>query len=668
MTPVLIGEMSKQRKIYGGYAGKILRVDLGRGKVETEETARYLPDWIGGRGLGARIGWEEIPPGTGAFDAAAPLMILPGPLTGTAAPFSGRTTVCGLAPQGFPEEYYTRSSFGGRWGSGLKTAGFDGVVITGRSARPVYLRIEDGKAEIRDASALKGLGLIEKQKKILAAEGRDWRIFSIGPAGENLSRIAVGATETESASGQGGFGGVMGSKNLLAVAVRGSRPLVIADPERFARVCRLVREEAHGSHGWPHTPRLDPEKVKKYGQRFQACTEGCSVRCFDARSYRAVPGTLCPKKTYSGQVDCIAQLFPGPKDTWYDWNIGFEAGFEIGYISNDLGLNHWELLVGMVPWLRGLAERGELKKIDGLKIDFSSPAFWKELLEKIAYRKGEMGDALAEGTVRAARRLGLGLDLVEEFYPARGYAGHWDGHGDRINRVFFPFWIVSALQWALDTRDPISSAHGYAQNIMGWSPYCSPDHGLSWERIAEVAARVYGTEAAAHPESGYEVKEIPAVFHMFRSVIKDSLPLGDQIFPRIYSKKTPDNFARAGEMEGPSFEYHLLAAAAGFEWEEADLERSCRRVLHLERALLARNFGLGRKEDEAVIPYFSRPENLVNPFLGKRMSLDPGEFKGLLDRVYGLLGWGSDGRPTEETLRKSGLEPILGRAGGPPKT
>ncbi|MDP8235920.1 MAG: aldehyde ferredoxin oxidoreductase N-terminal domain-containing protein [Candidatus Erginobacter occultus] len=656
--------MSNDQKSYGGYAGKILRVDLGRGKVEMDETSRYLPDWIGGRGLGARIGWDEIPPGTGAFDPVSPLMILPGPLTGTAAPFSGRTTVCGLAPQGFPEEYFTRSSFGGRWGSGLKYAGFDGIVITGRADRPVYLRIEDGKAEIRDGAGLKGLGLIEKQKKILAAEGKDWRIFAIGPAGENLSRIAVGATETESASGQGGFGAVMGSKNLLAVAVRGERPLAIADPERFARVCRLVREEAHGSHGWPHTPRLDPEKVKKYGQRFQACTEGCSIRCFDARSYRSVPGTLCPKKNYSGQVDCIAQLFPGPKETWYNWDIGFEAGFEIGYISNDLGLNHWELLVGMIPWLRGLAARGELKKIDRLPIDFSSPAFWKDLLEKIAYRRGEMGDALAEGTVRAARRLGLGLDLVDEFYPARGYAGHWDGHGDHINQVFFPFWIVSALQWALDTRDPISSAHGYAQNIMGWSPYCSPEQGLSWERIAEVAARVYGTKEAAHPESGYAAKEIPAVFHMTRSVIKDSLPLGDQVFPRIYSKKTPDNFARAGEMEGPSFEYHLLDAATGFGWSEAEFEGAARRVLHLERALLARNFGRGRKEDEAVIPYFSRPENLVNPRIGEKVSLEPEKFRGLLDRVYGRLGWGDDGRPTAETLGGCGLGFAAGDVSG----
>lgn len=642
------------KNLFGGYAGRLLRVDLTGGKIEQEETERYLPDWIGGRGIGARIAWDEIPPGVSAFSPESPLIIMTGPLTGTAAPFSGRTTVCGLAPQGYPHEWYTRSSFGGHWGSELKYAGFDGLIIKGRASRPVYLLIEDGDATIEDASALRGLGLIRKQKLLLSRLGKGWRIFAIGPAGENLSRIAVAATETESASGQGGFGAVMGSKRLLAIAVRGKKPLPLANPERFNRICSLIRKEAHGSHGWPHTPRLDPEKVKRYGQRFQACTQGCSLRCYDARSYRHVPAVLCKGKIYSGQIDCVAQLFEGPSSTFYDWSIGFEAGFEIGCMSNDLGLNHWELLIGMIPWLRALAARGEMKKIDDLEIDPGRPEFWAGLLERITFRRG-MGDALAEGTVRAARKLGAGVDICDEFYPAWGYAGHWDGHGDHINRVFFPYWVVSALQWALDTRDPISSSHGYAQNIMGWSPYCSPHHGLSWEKIAEIATRVYGTPEAAHPASGYREKHIPALWHGVRSVMKDSLTVGDQVFPRIYSRRTPDNFARAGDMEGPSFEYHLFSACTGIDWTEEEYERAGRRVLNLERALLVRNFGRNRKDDECVIPYFKRPENLVNPFIGERVGMDAGEFRRLLDEVYRERGWDeASGRPTRETLEKSG--------------
>ncbi|MEA3266841.1 MAG: aldehyde ferredoxin oxidoreductase N-terminal domain-containing protein, partial [Candidatus Fermentibacteria bacterium] len=518
---------------YGGYAGKLLRVNLTTGSIDQQNTMDYLPDWYGGRAMAARIAWDEIPPGTGAFDPSSPLIILTGPLSGTAAPFSGRTTVSGISAQGYPVEWYSRSSFGGHWGPELKYAGFDGIIITGRAASPVFLKIENRSCTIEDAGDLWGMGIYSSQKLIMEQFGKDWRVFSIGPAGENRVRIAIAATETESASGQGGYGAVMGSKNLKAIAVHGTLSLEVAEPERFAEICRLVRNEAHGSHGWPHTQKLDKEKVGKFGQRYQACTQGCAVKCYDARFYTTVPAVLNRGKILSGQVDCIAGLFPGLQNSFYNWKLGFEAGFEIGQIANDLGLNHWEILVGMVPWLRFLKNDGILTEIDGMKIDLDSPEFWAFLLRGISRREGEFRSALSEGTVRASNILGIGEDRVKELFPAWGYAGHWDGHGDRINYVFFPYWVVSALQWAVDTRDPISSAHGYGQNIMGWSRICSPELGLDWERIKKVSARVYGSEACADPVSGYTGKAFPAWWHGQRSVMKDSLTVCDQVFPRI---------------------------------------------------------------------------------------------------------------------------------------
>jgi len=220
----------------GGYAGSLLRIDLTKRTVERQDTSDYLPEWYGGRALAARIAWDEIPPGTGAFDEASPLMILVGPLAGTAAPFSGRTTVCGISAQGYPHEWFTRSSFGGHWGPSLKRAGFDGLIITGRAGSPVFLKIENGLCSVEDARELHGMGIYDTQKLLAASLGPGWRILAIGPAGESLCRIAVAATETESAAGQGGFGAVMGSKNLKAVAVRGDIPIHVADPGRFASV------------------------------------------------------------------------------------------------------------------------------------------------------------------------------------------------------------------------------------------------------------------------------------------------------------------------------------------------------------------------------------------------------------------------------------------------
>jgi aldehyde:ferredoxin oxidoreductase len=641
---------------YGGYAGRLLRVDLTRGTVAAQETGEYLPEWYGGRALAARIAWNEIPPGTGAFDEESPLMILTGPLTGTAAPFSGRTTVCGISAQGHPVEWYSRSSFGGHWGPELKHAGFDGMVITGRAENPVYLRIHNGTCSIEPAADLWGMGIYDTQKTLMQRLGDRWRVLAIGPAGENLSRIAIAATETESASGQGGYGAVMGSKKLKAIAVHGTLPLAVARPKEFQRVCRLIREEAHGSHGWPHEPQLDPDKVKRYGQRYQACTQGCAVKCYDARFYTTVPAVLYPGRVYSGQVDCVAGLFPGFKGTFYNWDLGFEAGFEIGRMANDLGLNHWELLIGMMPWIRALAESGRITEVDGMAVNLSSPEFWSFVLLGIAYREGSFRSALAEGTVRASEILGIGEDIVEELFPAWGYAGHWDGHGDRINYVFYPYWIVSALQWAVDTRDPISSAHGYAQNIMGWSTVCSPEHGLTWERIKEVSARVYGSAICADPLSGIEGKAFPAWWHGQRSVMKDSLTVGDQVFPRIYSRKTQDNFARAGEMDGPSFERHMFTSCTGVDWTDEDLEHASERVIQLERAFLVRNFRRSRHHDETVIPYFQRMEHLVNPLLGEGMSLSAMEFRSVLEEYYALRGWNVlTGGPTADTLRRFGL-------------
>ena len=637
----------------GGYCGKILRIDLTTNQIRIEGTGSYLPHGIGGRGIAAEIAWQEILPGMTAFDPATPLIFMTGPLTGTMAPFSGRTTICGLAPQGVPVDWYTRSSFGGHWGPELKYAGFDGLIITGRSSKPVFLQIQNGVCTLEDARDLWGKGLIESQKLLISRLGKEWRVFSIGPAGENLVRVAVAATETESASGQGGFGAVMGSKNLKAIAVRGTGSIPIADPDRFETVCNLIREEAHGSHGWPHTPRLDPELVHKYGQRFQACTQGCAIRCFDARFYKKVPSKLCPGRILSGQVDCIAGLFPGFAGSFYDWNLGFEAGFEIAQLTNDEGLNHWELLVGTMPWLRYLKQDGEMTQFNGRNIDLDDIHFWVEVIRSISRRKGVLGEALGEGTVRAALQSGLGCGRIGELFPAWGYAGHWDGHGDHINRIFFPFWIVSALQWAMDTRDPISSGHGYVQNIMGWCREHSPVHGISWENILAVGKRVYGSEDAVHPESGYKNKAYPAYWHGQRSVAKDSLPVDDQVFPRIFSKKTEDHFARTGDMDGPSFEYEMFKAATGTAWTAAEYEFYLERVIQLERILLYRNFGRSRQDDEGIIPYLEMPENRVNPYLGKPMSLDAASFRQVMDEYYDLRGWRRrDGLPTRETIRR----------------
>jgi aldehyde:ferredoxin oxidoreductase len=640
-----------------GFTGKLLRVNLTRGTIDVDDTLRYS-DYIGGRGIAARIGWDEIRPGLGAFDPDNPLIFISGPLTGTTAPYSGRTEVCGLAPQGWPREWFTRAGMGGHWSPELKYAGWDGIVVTGQSDHPVYLLIRDDRVELRDARHLWRKGIYETQQLIFAEHGPDTRVACIGQAGESLSRIAIIATETESAAGQGGFGAVMGAKKLKAIAVRGTGSVKIARPQDFYKQTVAITAECQAPHGNPGERPLNAEMVKKYGEKWQACTQQCGSRC--VRYYRHVPGIVCKGQTHAGQLHCVAGLFAGRPTGPYDWKLGFEAGFEAAKFSNDYGLNQWDLIFGIFPWLRDCRDAGFISKVDELDIDVDDPFFWHAVMRKIAYGEG-MGQVLGQGGWRAAIELGFGAEQIRPHYTAWGYAGHWDGHANRANHLVWPFWIVPALQWAVDTRDPMSSGHGYAQNVMGWSPFGRSKVGLTWEQITAIGERLYGVRSALDPLSGYEDKAIPAYWHANRSVIKDSVPVDDQMFPRIFSNRNADGWSRTDDpaMDGIDFEYHMFKSATGLDWSKEAWEQAADRIFNLERAIQIRNHDRTRQDDESVIPAFEYPESWVNPLLGEKQGLDAGRFRKLMDEYYALRGWDPlTGRPTRARLESIGLKDV----------
>ena len=644
----------------GGWAGKILHVDLGTGRIWSQSSLEHGRRYIGGRGLAARIAWDEIPPGVGPFDPENRIIFAAGPLTGTSAPNSGRTAVCSLSPQAYPYEWFSYSSVGGYWGPMLKYAGYDAVVVQGESTQPVYLWIEDDQAELRDAGWLWGQGIFETQRRLMGAHGQDVKALAIGQAGENRSRVAIVGTGTGSAAGQGGFGAVMGAKGLKAVAVRGTGSVPLVMPAAFSDcTLSIAKELHHAACGGPRRQSLDPGLVSAYGQRFAACTQQCaSPICGVSRFYSKVPGVLHPEREYRGLVACASGMFSGlGRTSFYNWDIGFQGGFELNQISQDYGLNHWELSIGLVPWLRKCQQEGLLRDLDGEPLDFDAPRCWETLFRKMAFREG-IGEVLAEGGVRAAKILGVGEEFIPRFYAAWGFAGHWDGRV--CNRIVFPYWLVSALQWAMASRDPMGNGHGYAQNVMGWSPIGSPNEGLDWETLADVGAMVYGSRRATHPESGYEEKAYPAVWHGHRSIIKDSVTVDDQMFPRIYSNRTADHFARAENgMAGPAFEYHMFRLATGMDIGEADFERMAERAFNLERALQVRNWGRTRAVDEQVIPFFEQIETWVNPLIGHGLGLDREKFGDLLDEYYGLRGWDPEtGRPTRARLEALGLDDV----------
>jgi hypothetical protein len=290
-----------------------------------------------------------------------------------------------------------------------------------------------------------------------------------------------------------------------------------------------------------------------------------------------------------------------------------------------------------------------------------------------------MGDALAEGGWRAAHLLDgpiyqreRGVELMRRYYSGWGYAGHWDGHGAWVNPIVYPFWIVSALHWAMDTRDPASSTHGYIQGVMYWGPFRKALFGrsfsgdqaeITWDHMRGIGQRVYGRADTLDPLSGYEGKELPGAYHGLRSVMKDCLPTDDQVFPLMWSYNTADRFCRiqvgADTIDGPDVDAAILRAGTGLDWDTAEFERAAERVLNLERAIVVRHWGRTRATDERVLPYFSYDENWTNPELGARQRLDPQQFAPVMDGYYRLRGWDTErGWPASERLAQLGLSHV----------
>jgi len=218
-----------------GYTGKILDVDLTSAVISEAELDRSLAeDYMGGKGFGAKILYDQLSPGCEPLSADNILVFATGPLTGTFAPSSGRFEVCTKSPA---TGLWLDSNCGGYFGPELKFAGYDMVIIRGKAAQPMLLVIDDEKIELRPAGDLWGVDAITTHRQIKDSCGKDFKVACIGPAGENGVLFAAILSEYR-ALGRGGAGAVMGSKNLKAIAVRGSGSIPLFDSDDFMKICR----------------------------------------------------------------------------------------------------------------------------------------------------------------------------------------------------------------------------------------------------------------------------------------------------------------------------------------------------------------------------------------------------------------------------------------------
>lgn len=659
-----------------GWTGKILRVDLSKEKFFDQPTFDYVPDCIGGRGIGARICWEEVSPEMSAFHEESPLIFATGPLQGTMAPTSGRFMVLGKAAQTYPVESYTRSGVGGHWAPELKWAGFDALVVRGKATKPVYLWIHDGKVEFKDATRLWGQDTYETQKALWSVHGSQTRVLTIGPAGEHRSRCGIILTDTGDASGQGGFGGIMGSKNLKAIAVRGTGGVNVAHPKRLMKLChdiqRLFSRKSLGKD--PYRPDQEGFRYNIWGgghgrggvSMFKGELEDL---CNDASSpYRRTPDACyaCPvacRSRVSGPdipsgVALCVQAYMYMESILVNPEKGYnKVTWEAAKLADLYGVNAYEVQA-IVPWLSDCYSEEFLDpEKTGLPLDeIGSRKFIQELLRKMAQREG-FGDRLAEGGLRAAEATGKdAFDLMVKYYTRAGkfggYREHWSYLGGYPHGYAVPH---IALIWALDSRDAFTS-HGFISILWGGAVTIGqnevdavPDDIVGVIKPAMKYA--YGSEKAAEfltndgKDLAWDWSPVVARRYQQRAILKDCYIVCDTLFPFLFNQNSTDHVGDT------SLESSLFSAVTGEELNETQSYEIGEKLVNLERAIAARD-GRNRTDDVLYDHYYETKDKA-----GRRYDKD--KFEKAKDAYYHLMGWDvTTGIPTRDRLEQLGYSKI----------
>lgn len=606
-----------------GFAGNILKVNLSNSKIVVEPTPEYwMREYLGGNGFAARILFDELPIGIDALSPENILIFATGALTGTLFPCSGRWGVYGKSP--LTTAIWGEAHSGGYWGPELKYAGFDAIVLYGRAEKPVYLWIDDGKAELKDAKHVWGKDVFETDT-ILREEISDENVKSIyiGPAGEKLVRLACIMDSLHRAAGRCGLGAVMGSKNLKAIACRGSKDIEAADPEKFLKVTDSLREKmkenAITGRGLPmygtdvlinvtNTAGIlptynfqqgwHPESWKNSGETLRdtilvknrAC-RFCNIRC---SRYSAV---------LTGSYADVVGEGPEYETVWAFGNqcgvFRLDAIHVANIICNRYGID--TISTGnIIGWAMELYERGIITDTDtdGLCLKFGNDEAMVELTRRIALREGKFGDLLAEGLIKAAERIGKGSERLIMHVKGLGLP-------------------------AYEPRGVWGHALSYATSIRGGCHL----------RAYMIAPEILGVPKKMDPLTVEGKAEMCKMFQDYFAVV-DSV----QVCKFVTFALTIDDFAAA------------LTALTGWEYTGESLLKVGERIYNLERIIQCRE-GI-RRGDDALPDRFLKEPAPVGPAKGKVVPLDV-----MLDEFYKIRGWNiKTGVPTPGKLKELGLE------------
>ncbi len=633
------------KKLYG-WAGKILRVDLNERKISQVATEEYGERFIGGFGIGQKIYWDETPAELDAFHPESPLIFMTGPLTATPAPSAPRLVACGKSPGLYPE-VFNSASLGGFFAAELKKAGYDGIVIKGKASNPVYLSISSETVEIKDAGNLWGLTNSKTRHLIKEALGEKVKLLTIGPGAENGSRIGTIATDV-GGSGSRGFGSLMGSKNLKAVAVRGSGTVPVADQDKITQIRKQIKAMiGEGFYNLYGTPLTTPgtEVVKKV--HCHGCPQGCWRTL-----HRSPSGE-------EGIRKCQTPLMYTFWDRKFHQDVT-ETSFRATSLVDDYSLCVLEV-VFLLFWLERCFEQGILsEKETGLPLSkMGSWEFIEDIVKKISCGEG-FGKVLAEGVVRAGERVGKDAQAIAE-------AGRPMPYGPKV-------FIPSALLYATEPRPPITELHEVCHPLTKWALWYTTKGAKSYvstDVLRGIAEKFWGSEEAVD-FSTYAGKALAAIKIQDRQYAKESLVMCDFAYPIF------DNAGSKDHVGDPSLENRLLSAVTGREVDEEALNRVGKRIFTLNRAIHLREGRRGREDDTLPETQFIERVEPISDVFGmhnpelflpgsgdevvsrKGKALEKGKFEQMLDEYYELRGWDrATGFLKKETLQKLDLPEVI---------
>lgn len=602
-------------KQVGGYSGSILKVDLSTGNIRKIPLSEELyTKFLGGAGINARLAYDCIEPHAGALAPQNALILGVGPLVGTLVPGAAKSNITAKSPA---------SGLFGSSGSGhlglLKFAGYDHVVITGRAAKPVYLKIGDG-VEIREADHIWGRDTWETTEAVWRELGRQYAVLAIGPAGENLVRDASIIANKYSAYARTGMGAVMGSKNLKAIAVYGSQAVEVTHPKRFVKlVDRLSRDVAN----------LLDQRFHKYGKGLVHLEPLAKAGGLSYQNFRQIVGADFLKSfdidqlldqierrkrsCFSCPIGCKHYMFGkeggelaglalpiscglNPVLTAVNCGVsGWREALEFAELCNRLGMDQISIS-GLIAMAVELYEKGIITKEDtgGTILDWDSGTL-HGLTQAIAYRR-DIGDVLANGFIEASQQIGHG---------AEDYAIHSKGIGSLEPRLFFSPFVLGS----------ITNATGHFPNTMYFKK--------TGDELQRFCQRIGMTE-------------------------KDRLRIltGPDDYNLARMTKWVDDYSLVLECLGLCMAYtyqefdlqvwaDLYTAVTGIEMDVAGLLACAARSWDMKRAFNVRE-GAGRKDDAVPRRFLAEAvswgEKLCPP-------LDSTHIDGLITDYYRERGW-----------------------------